>query len=135
MIAPQDDTQVSFLGDLGQPAPPRRGRTAPYQKGSETSRDAARVAVTHLSAQQREIMRVAYNHRSGFTRKTVERVTGMKTQTACPRLVELEHAGKIAKKRTIVTRPGGKREVSTVKSGRCTVYVLGHTAKPEDVRG
>lgn len=96
----------------------------PYQPGSETSKQAAEEIIPHVSRLQRVVFLAVQSRGSlGATRKEVESITGLLTQTVTPRLNELEHSGLIRKQRQTVHRDGGT-VFETVTREKCAVYVV-----------
>jgi hypothetical protein len=112
-----EDEQFSLL-------PVRRSepRIPAHAPNSETSREAALRIAPKASSLRDDVLRVIIDAgESGATRKEIEGVTGMLTQTVTPRLVELEQAGEI-RKWTYFSAT--ERKVLTVKREGCSVYIL-----------
>lgn len=95
---------------------------APYQRGSETSREAALSIAPKASGLRYEVLSVIVDAgEAGATRKEIEQVTGMLTQTVTPRLVELEQSGEIRKLTFFYIE---SRSGKQIKREGCGVYVV-----------
>lgn len=95
---------------------------APYQRDSETSREAALSIAPKASGLRYEVLSVIVDAgEAGATRKEIEQVTGMLTQTVTPRLVELEQSGEIRK---LTFFDIESRSVKQIKREGCGVYVV-----------
>jgi hypothetical protein len=89
---------------------------APYQPSSETSKEAAQKIEPARRSMRREVyVTILRFPISGFTRKELEGITGLLTQTLCARLNELEKANRIRK---AIDLSG-----NIVKRGGCAVYI------------
>lgn len=104
-----------------------RGTSSPepkvpaHQASSETSKAAALRIQPKASGLRYEVLSVIVDAgEAGLTRREIEQVTGMLTQTVTPRLNELEQSGEIRK----LTYLGDDRQVHTVKRENCAVYVV-----------
>jgi hypothetical protein len=91
---------------------------APYQLGSDTSRDAAREIQPRTQAMRANILTAIRAAGSrGVTRKELEGITGYVTPTLCARLNELEFELGEIRKWTVGDPP------KTVKREGCAVYL------------
>jgi hypothetical protein len=100
-------------------------RIPAHQSSSETSREAALRIAPKASGLRYEVLSVIIDAgEAGMTRREIEAVTGMLTQTVTPRLVELEQSGDVRK----LTYLGDDRQIHTVKREGCAVYVLNRSA-------
>ncbi len=114
-------TDANALDLFGTPPAPKPPRGAPYQADSSTSREAAERIQPHTTAMRETVYTaIASTGSHGASRKELEAITGMLTQTLTPRLNELEHAGRIRK---LVTLDDARGEAVTVRRDGCAVYV------------
>lgn len=90
---------------------------APFQRSSDTSKDAALKIEPARKSMRRETYVAILAAPHGLTRKELEAKTGLLTQTLCARLNELENAGRITKLVDV------DNEYRTVKRSGCSVYV------------
>ncbi len=116
---PPNTGEPDLFGILPTPKP---ARGAPYQADSSTSREAAERIQPQSSALREHVYdAVASMGSEGCTRKDVEAITGYLTQTVCPRLNELEHAGRIRK---LMVLDAATREAVTVRRDGCSCYTV-----------
>ena len=115
-------TDTAALDLFGTPTMPKPARGAPYQAASDTSREAAvRIAPRTDAMRETVYTVIAASGSNGVTRKELEAITGMLTQTLTPRLNELEHARRIRK---LMVLDAATREAVTVRRDGCCCYVV-----------
>ncbi len=67
----------------------------PYQRHSETSREAAEEALPNAGTQRRKVFDLIRSYDDGLTDEEVQRLLSMNPSTQRPRRIELVKAGKV----------------------------------------
>ncbi len=119
------ETQLDAFPDR-QPRPPLSRIAAPYQRESETSKEAALRIVPKVNALRDKVYdAIVAAGEAGATRKELEAVTGIITQTITARIHELKEEGAI---RPLTYFDLEKRAVATVRREACEVLVVARGA-------
>jgi len=114
-------TDTAALDLFGTPTMPKPARGAPYQAASSTSREAAERIQPHTTAMRETVYTaIVASGSDGATRKEIVAITGYLTQTACPRINELEHAGRIRK----LSYLDADQKTQLVRRDGCCAYTV-----------